>query len=323
MVISNKSNIPLLLHAPALINELFNASRSDILARRMGDKLISFDILSALFSQSVANDKPKQYSLKKLIEAASNDSKAYKDEVSVMAANLGFMANPTVSGSVPWLTYLNTLIIILILIYIIPCNRFTGVATASMLPVQAHAFSDIQEETVTSISLILAFIVTGCILVAFIIYFWKNCCREKSNTLKKTSFHLTLYAGEDEISIDIGKSAFRVTDNTNLVSSTPEVLPIIRVSLSMFIDWHEYVLQGDRSQFHVPSLIKLKPWQLPLLYRIVPKLRVLQVSAYHRTKTIFLIISPMTHYCVLFLEHIFWNNFLTKIISLVINITFI
>jgi hypothetical protein len=47
----------------------------------MGDKLTSFDILSAQFSQSVANDKPKQYSLRKLIEAAGNDSKAYKDEV--------------------------------------------------------------------------------------------------------------------------------------------------------------------------------------------------------------------------------------------------
>jgi hypothetical protein len=50
------------------------------------------------------------------------------------------MTNPTISGSVPWLTYLNTLIIILILIYIIQCNKFTGVATASMLPAQAHAF---------------------------------------------------------------------------------------------------------------------------------------------------------------------------------------
>jgi hypothetical protein len=38
MVISNKSNIPLLLHAPARINELFNASRSDILVQCMGDK---------------------------------------------------------------------------------------------------------------------------------------------------------------------------------------------------------------------------------------------------------------------------------------------
>jgi membrane protein implicated in regulation of membrane protease activity len=75
-----------------------------------------------------------------------------------MAANLGFMTNPTISGSVPWLTYLNTLIMILILIYIIQYNIFTGVATASILPAQAHAFSNIQEETVTSV--ILAFIVT-------------------------------------------------------------------------------------------------------------------------------------------------------------------
>jgi hypothetical protein len=64
---------------------------------------------------------------------ASNDSKAYNDEVSAMAANLGYMAHPTISGSVPWLTYLNTFIIILILIYIILCNIFTGVATASIL----------------------------------------------------------------------------------------------------------------------------------------------------------------------------------------------
>jgi hypothetical protein len=121
--------------------------------------------------------------------------------------------------------------------------------------------------------------------VAFIIYFWKNCCKQKAHSHLKTSFQLTLYAGEDEISLDIGKSAFRVTDNTNLVSPTPDKLPSIKVSLSMFIDWSEYVLQGDRSQFHLPSLIKLKPWQLPLLYRIVPKLRVLQVSAYTGTQS--------------------------------------
>jgi hypothetical protein len=58
------------------------------------------------------------------------------------------------------LTYFNISIIILILLYIIPCNRFTGVATASILPAQTHILCNIQEETVTSISLILAFIVT-------------------------------------------------------------------------------------------------------------------------------------------------------------------
>jgi hypothetical protein len=57
MVITSKSNIPLLLHAPALINALFQASRSDILAQRTDDKLINFDILSAQFTPSVVNDE--------------------------------------------------------------------------------------------------------------------------------------------------------------------------------------------------------------------------------------------------------------------------
>jgi hypothetical protein len=62
-----------------------------------------------------------------------------------MAAHLGFMTNPIISRGVLWLTYFNISIIILMLIYIIPCNRFTGKATASMLPAHAHAFSNIQE----------------------------------------------------------------------------------------------------------------------------------------------------------------------------------
>jgi hypothetical protein len=48
----------------------------------------------------------------------------------------------------------------------------------------------------------------------------------------------------------------------------------------MVIDWKDYVLQTNTSLFHLPSIVKLKPWQLPLLYRIVPKLRVLQLTAF-------------------------------------------
>jgi hypothetical protein len=37
---------------------------------------------------------------KKLIKAASNNSKSYNDEASAMAAHLGYMTSPTISGSV-------------------------------------------------------------------------------------------------------------------------------------------------------------------------------------------------------------------------------
>jgi hypothetical protein len=98
----------------------------------MGDKLVGFGILSAEFSQSIANDQPKQYSLKKLIEAASNDSKAYNGRsFRVYDESYNFW-------KCTWLTYFNIPIIILILICTIPCHRFTGVATADILPAQAH-----------------------------------------------------------------------------------------------------------------------------------------------------------------------------------------
>jgi hypothetical protein len=89
---------------------------------------------------------------------------------------------------------------------------------------------------------------------------------------------LTLYAGEDEVSLELGKSAFKVTEATDFVSPDA-LLPRITVSLSMIIDWQNYVLQTNKSQFHLPTIVKLKPWQLPLLHRVVPKLKALQLTA--------------------------------------------
>jgi hypothetical protein len=79
--IQNQTNIPLLLHAPTLIDEVFNESQSDILTRRMASKLSSFNVLSQEFAKSVANAAPQQYSLKKLMERARNDNIAYNNEI--------------------------------------------------------------------------------------------------------------------------------------------------------------------------------------------------------------------------------------------------
>jgi hypothetical protein len=95
----------------------------------------------------------------------------------------------------------------------------------------------------------------------------------------KTIFQLTLYAGEDEVSLELGKSAFEFTDTTDFISPDNALLPKITVSLSMIIDWQNYVLQTNKSQFHLPTIVKLKPWQLPLLHRVVPKLKALQLTA--------------------------------------------
>jgi hypothetical protein len=63
----------------------------------------------------------------------------------------------------------------------------------------------------------------------------------------------------------------------------------------MIIDWQNYVLQANKSQFHLPTIIKLKPWQLPLLHRVVPHLKALQLTALcdgHQVQPSFL---PLSH----------------------------
>jgi hypothetical protein len=150
-------------------------------------------------------------------------------------------------------------------------------ATASMLPVQTRAFSIAQQDSIAIATLTLDFALTICIIVGIVLYLWKFCYKDKKNRLIKTIFQLTLYAGEDEVSLELGKSAFKVTEATDFVSPDA-LLPRITVSLSMIIDWQNYVLQTNKSQFHLPTIVKLKPWQLPLLHRVVPKLKALQLT---------------------------------------------
>jgi hypothetical protein len=197
----------------------------------MASKLSSFNVLSQEFAKRVANDAPRRYSLKKLMETARNDNIAYKNEISAMSANLGYITNPLISNSIPWMTYVNSVLIIGIIIFLIPCNKLPTVATtsatAAMLPMQTRAFSIAQQDTITSINLIVEFALTTCIIVGVIVLFWKFCYRERKNKLSKTLFQLTLYACEDEISLELGKSAFKITDTTEFISSTPETLPKI------------------------------------------------------------------------------------------------
>jgi hypothetical protein len=280
--IQNQTNIPLLLHAPTLIDEVFNESQSDTLTRRMASKFRSFNVLSQEFAKSVANDAPQRYSLKKLMATARNDNIAYNNEISAMSANLGYITNPLISNSIPWMTYVNTVLIIGIIIFLIPCNKMPTVATigatTSMLPVQTRAFSIAQQDSIAIATLTLDFALTICIIVGIVLYLWKFCYKDKKNRLIKTIFQLTLYAGEDEVSLELGKTAFKVTEATDFVSPDA-LLPRITVSLSMIIDWQNYVLQTNKSQFHLPTIVKLKPWQLPLLHRVVPKLKALQLTA--------------------------------------------
>jgi hypothetical protein len=79
------------------------------------------------------------------------------------------------------MTYINTLLIIEIIIFLVPCNQVPTVATAStafsMLPVQATAFSISQQDTIMNLTL--DFALTACIIAIVVIYLWKISFRQK------------------------------------------------------------------------------------------------------------------------------------------------
>jgi hypothetical protein len=59
----------------------------------------------------------------------------------------------------------------------------------------------------TSTTLLLDLILVACAVLALLLYFWKLCCKSRIKRYRQTAFKLTLFAGEDEISFDLGTSA--------------------------------------------------------------------------------------------------------------------
>jgi hypothetical protein len=76
------------------------------------------EILEAQYDSSIEHDKPKEYALNKLIEAAKNDS-----DLSTLYDKLGTLKHPIVSNTIPWLTYLISIVLAILLFRIIKLPR--------------------------------------------------------------------------------------------------------------------------------------------------------------------------------------------------------
>jgi hypothetical protein len=59
---------------------------------------------------------------------------------------------------------------------------------------------------------------TACIIAFVVIYLCKISHRHRKLKLIMTMFQLTLYAGEDKLSLPLDKSAFKETDTTEFIS---------------------------------------------------------------------------------------------------------
>jgi hypothetical protein len=115
--------------------------------------------------------------------------------------------------------------------------------------------------------------------LALLLYFWRICSKSRLNRFNETAFKFTLFAGEDEISFDLGHSAFKFTADTELHSNTPGDLPQIVAAMTFVVDWRGYALRNTKITFNLPTSASVKPWHLPILKIILSNLRVLQITA--------------------------------------------
>jgi hypothetical protein len=273
-----KPNLPLLLHSESLILEEYNSSKEMQYQKMAEAHLQQLQLVSSQFDQSVARDKPKEYALSKLIAATKNKTIAYDDEVTMLSSNLGYLQNTVISNSIPWLTYVNSLILIVVLFRIFPCAGLLTVTTPNIPPVSADPV--VYSGLLTSTTLFLDFILVTCAILALLLYFWKICCKSRLKRFNQTAFKITLFAGEDEISFDLGQSAFKLTTDAELHSNTPGDLPQIVAAMTLVVDWRGYALRNTKITFNLPTSASVKPWQLLILKKILPNLRVLQITAF-------------------------------------------
>jgi hypothetical protein len=171
--------------------EEYNSSKELQYQRMAQAHLQQLQLVSSQFENSVARDKHKEYALSKIIAATKNKTIAYDDEITMLSSNLGFLQNSFVSNSIPWITYLNSVILIIVLFRIFPCAGLFTVTTQNTPTVSADPV--LYSGLLTSTTLFLDLILVTCAELALLLYFWKLCCKSRIKRYRQTAFKITLF----------------------------------------------------------------------------------------------------------------------------------
>jgi hypothetical protein len=237
-------------------------------------------ILSTKYDSSVENSKPKQYSLAKLLEATKNKTEIYDSSLSAMYADLGTLTIPGVANSIPWLTYLNTIIIVIVLVKVFKCpNPFPFVYSANLQNAKAVPTPTMGTPILQQVDTYLDSIVTICLILLLIIaiaYVYK---RPRKVIQTSTILRITLFSENEEIGLQLGKTLYNIDRASRLVSENMDEKPIFTLGKKLNINWQGYVLRTEEGDFELPNCIRVMPWQQHSLRTIIPSLVMIQVTA--------------------------------------------
>jgi hypothetical protein len=270
------------MHAQKILGKNFNSDKIDDINSQIANNFEKINILSTKYDNSVENDKTKQYSLNKLIEASNNNTPVYDNDLSALYSNLGTLTHPFISNSIPWLTYLNSIIIAVILIRTLKLpNPFPLIYSPNLPKATAKSIdsSCLEIHPVKQADIYLDFIVTICLIILIVAVIRLACKKRKHSVNNSTTFKLTLISPKGEIILDFGKTLCAINKTTMLYSDTPDCKPTFALSHKLEIDWQKYLLKTGEGKYKLPVEVKLLPWQITTLREIIPELTLIQISA--------------------------------------------
>jgi hypothetical protein len=230
----------------------FNPDKIDDINSQIANSFEKIKILSTKYDNSIENDKLKQYSLNKLIEASNNNTPVYDSDLSVLYSNLGTLTHPFISNSIPSLTYLNSIVIAILLIKMLKIpNPFLLIYSPNLPTTTAKSIdsSCLEIHPVKQADIHLDFIVTICLIILIIAVIRLACKKRKHSVNNSTTFKLTLISPKGEIILDFGKTLCAINKTTMLYSDTPDYKPTFTLSHKLEIDWQKFVLKTGEGKY--------------------------------------------------------------------------
>jgi hypothetical protein len=218
--------------------------------------------------------------LAKLLEATKNKTEIYDSSLSAMYADLGTLTIPGIANSIPWLTYLNTIVLVIVLVKIFQCpNPFPFVYSANLQNAKAMPTSTMGIPSLQQVDTYLDSVVTICLVLLLIIVVIYFCKKPREIVRNNTLLKIILLSEEEEIGLPLGKTLYKIDTSSHLTSENMEEKPILTLGKKLDINWRGYVLRTEEGDFELPNYIRIMPWQQRSLRTIIPKLIIVQVVA--------------------------------------------
>jgi hypothetical protein len=175
-----------------------------------------------------------------------------------MYADLGTLTIPGIANSIPWLTYLNTIIIVIVLVKVFKCpNPFPFVYSANLQNVKAVPTPTMGIPSLQHVDTYLDSIVTICLillLIIVIIYLYK---RPRKIIQTSTILKIILFSEEGEIGLPLGKTLYKIDTSSKLISENLAEKPKLTQGKKLNIDWQDYVLRTEEGDFELPNCIRV------------------------------------------------------------------